>query len=591
MKDVAKHPRLARRNATYYFRAKVPLDLLQHYTPKREIVYSLGTKDSQEAVERVRVESVRLDQEFAEARQRLSAAPRATLEPWEIERLAALYYHDRLVTDEARRRAPDPSERTLYLSVQRQLGSVGVVGTYTEDQATAAHGMSHREYQKALEAIEWLLPNAKAALAKGDIGYVEEDLGYFLESCSVVIDSQSPAFKSLAFSVLKAEVRALEDIKRRNAGDVVDTPQVPAWTTTAPVADGDQGISLSTLWRAYLQERRPPAKTESDFSAYVDRFIDVNGDLPVRSITKAHVRDFKDAMLQFPKRLNGELRKLTVPDVIARVAQGPTVEKLAVRTVNDKALGAISAIFGYAVQNGYCDQNPATGIKATGSAPKGPARVPYTIDDLNLIFGSSVFTVSARPTAGGGEAAKWIPLLALFTGARLEELGQLLSSDIGRHGEIDFIFFHEDGAAKKLKNQSARRKVPLHPDLVKVGFLDYVADVRKTKSDRLFPKLGPKTGKVTAGFSKWWGRYTNDLGITDSKKVFHSFRHTVKRGLRDANVDKTLRDAIQGHATTDVAESYGLDEDGIGVSLTVLAEAISKLSYQGLDLTHSYSHS
>ena len=96
--------------------------------------------------------------------------------------------------------------------------------------------------------------------------------------------------------------------------------------------------------------------------------------------------------------------------------------------------------------------------------------------------------------------------------------------------------------------------------------------------------MASKADKVTAGFSKWWGRYTHDLGITDPKKVFHSFRHTVKRRLRDAKVDKTLRDAIQGHAIDDVAETYGLDEEGIGVSLPVLAEAISRLAYPGLDL-------
>ena len=143
---------------------------------------------------------------------------------------------------------------------------------------------------------------------------------------------------------------------------------------------------------------------------------------------------------------------------------------------------------------------------------------------------------------------------------------------------------------KNLKNQSARRKVPLHRELVRLGFLDFVASMRAAKSERLFPQLKSKTAQVTAGFSKWWGRYTHDLGITDPKKVFHSFRHTAKRELRDANVDKTLRDAIQGHATTDVAESYGLDEEGIGVSLPVLAEAICKLAYRGLDLRHLYAH-
>ena len=402
---MAKHPRLIRRNGVYYFRAKVPVDLVQHYAPKKEIVLSLRTRDPKQALELVRVESVKRDQEFAAARLRLAAVPSDTLRPAEIERLAALYYHHRLTEDEEQRRNPDLGGRILWSNVKKQLAPLGVESSFTEAQVNATFGMSEREYQKQLETVAWVLPNAKAALAKADIGYLEEEVDLFLEDCSVTLDKQSEAYRSVAFAILKAEVRALEAIHRRNAGDVVDTPLAPAWASTATIVDAAQGLSLSGLWKAYVQERKPPAKTKSDFGAYVDRFIQVNGDLPVRSITKAHVRAFKDAMLQFPKRLSGELRKLSVPDLIARVGDDPTVAKLSVRTVNDKALGAISAIFGYAVQNGHCDQNPATGIKATGAAPKGPARVPYTIDDLTLIFGSSVFTASDRPKAGGGEAA------------------------------------------------------------------------------------------------------------------------------------------------------------------------------------------
>lgn len=76
----------------------------------------------------------------------------------------------------------------------------------------------------------------------------------------------------------------------------------------------------------------------------------------------------------------------------------------------------------------------------------------------------------------------------------------------------------------------------------------------------------------------------DEIGLTDKRKVFHSFRHTVKRVLRDAKVDKTLRDTLQGHAISDVAERYGLDEEGSGISLRVLHGAILDLAYPGLDL-------
>ncbi len=45
----------------------------------------------------------------------------------------------------------------------------------------------------------------------------------------------------------------------------------------------------------------------------------------------------------------------------------------------------------------------------------------------------------------------------------------------------------------------------------------------------MFPGLRPdKKGAVTGNWSKWWGRYARQSGITDRRKVFHSFRHTFK---------------------------------------------------------------
>ena len=63
----------------------------------------------------------------------------------------------------------------------------------------------------------------------------------------------------------------------------------------------------------------------------------------------------------------------------------------------------------------------------------------------------------------------------------------------------------------------------------------------------------------------------------------------MKRQLRNAKVKKGLIDALQGHEAKDVADRYGLDEEGLNVSLPVLKEAIEQLTYPGLDLSHLYA--
>jgi hypothetical protein len=72
MDDVAKPPRLHRRGSVYYFRAKIPADLLLHFAPAKERTLSLRTSNRREAEERVRVESVKFDQEMAEAMEKLA---------------------------------------------------------------------------------------------------------------------------------------------------------------------------------------------------------------------------------------------------------------------------------------------------------------------------------------------------------------------------------------------------------------------------------------------------------------------------------------------------------------------------------------
>ncbi len=79
---------------------------------------------------------------------------------------------------------------------------------------------------------------------------------------------------------------------------------------------------------------------------------------------------------------------------------------------------------------------------------------------------------------------------------------------------------------------------------------------------------------LSAPWSKWFGRYLRkEAGITDRRKVFHSFRHTFKRMARDAGVPEEFHDAITGHAGSgSVGQSYGR-----GVSLKPLLEAMQRI--------------
>jgi integrase len=193
-----------------------------------------------------------------------------------------------------------------------------------------------------------------------------------------------------------------------------------------------------------------------------------------------------------------------------------------------------------------------------------------------------VFTKGERPEGGAGEAAYWLPLLGLFTGARLNEIGQLGTADVKKQDGVTFIHFTDQGEGQRLKTGGkSRKRVPVHETLIKLGFLRYVDSMRKAKEERLFPDLRADShGHLTGNWSKWFNRYLDKaVGITDAGKDFHSFRHTFKHHARACGIPEDQHDALTGHANVSVSRAYGGAE---GYPLGQLAKAMKKLGFAGL---------
>jgi integrase len=299
-------------------------------------------------------------------------------------------------------------------------------------------------------------------------------------------------------------------------------------------------------------------------------------------VTGADVRAFKDALLLMPVSMTKRYPGKTLPEVVAQTQHDDTIDRVAPATIG-KYLNALKSVFAWAVSNSYIPSNPAAGI--TVSRKGGKTRLSFDADDLAKLFGTPIFTANERPRGAGGEAAKWLPLLGLFTGARLEELGQSLASDIRQQDGIWYIDINELDEGKSLKTQGSRRQIPLHPNLIRCGFLRYVA---QCQGGPLFPLLKPdQYGKITGNWSKWFNRYKRDVGVVippKAMKDFHSFRHGFKGACRDARIEEEVHDALTGHSSSKVGRRY----DGArGVSLDVKAEAIARITLP-IDLSWLY---
>ncbi len=176
----------------------------------------------------------------------------------------------------------------------------------------------------------------------------------------------------------------------------------------------------------------------------------------------------------------------------------------------------------------------------------------------------------------------WLPLLGLWTGARLNELCQLNVADIDHEEGIPLIRVQESDEDQRVKFGKSRL-VPIHPELVRLGFLRFVQAQRQTGHKRLFPelKLGA-TGYYSDQASKDFNRYIDRIGVKTAKTSFHSFRHNFKDACRHAGVQPDTNDILLGHKLPSMAGRYG---DG-NVPLPVLTEAICKIRYRELRLEH-----
>ena len=278
---------------------------------------------------------------------------------------------------------------------------------------------------------------------------------------------------------------------------------------------------------------------------------------------------------------------LPLPELVKVYAERD-VRLRTVATVR-RDFGMVQALMNWCHHGGLIENNPAEGMKPLPQKVGAERRMPYSGDDLRLIFTSPLYTGAEdldRRWHPGSLVQKdecwWLPLLAVFSGCRLEELGQLRVTDVRTQDGVALLDINTLDDDKRLKSGSSRRLVPLSRVLEDLGFLRYVDGQRFAGESMVFPHLKPdKFGKRTAAWSKWWGRYARKIGIVDRRKVFHSFRHSFKDACREAGIPQDIHDALTGHAPNNVGGSYGK-----GHSLHNLALAINRIAYADVDLRH-----
>lgn len=546
---MSKQSHLLRREGHFYVNRKVPKDLVP-VLGVHLIRYALGTSEHKQAVERVRLESAKIDARFAAARRKLNGHrlthPVTNLTETEVEQMALLWFSDR-----------ERSARDAEVNTAPQVGRDDALREAAMDQVTLSD------------------PDDSYTLAAA---HAESDR--LMEKNGVALQPGSPAHRLLLDLVRRGMLETTRRGADRLSGDYAGQQHDGFFGRSPGTLGDDAGEKISEVrdrWLAENERRWSPA-TLSEFKATVRMFIEVAGDVPIRGVTRADVREFKDLLVRSPVGFSGKYKGMKLPKAVERADKDPTARRIAAATVN-KLMTGLSGMFRWAQDNGFVEGNPAERMRVALGVRPDRQRRQFDADDLGKIFGAPIFQEGRWPERRAERY--WLPLLAAFTGARLEELAQLHVDDVRQHDGVWVLSFNIEGG-KKLKALSSHREVPLHSVLVKAGFLDYVEEVRVAGHERVFPDLKKGArGAYSQKFSTWFSRFRKSLGIADGNVGFHSFRHSAAQAMREAGVELEMRNAVLGHSQGAMGARYGS-----GFKPRQTRRAVEKIRYPGLDLDH-----
>lgn len=295
-------------------------------------------------------------------------------------------------------------------------------------------------------------------------------------------------------------------------------------------------------------------------------------DIAMNQIGKKEAAGLKDALLSLPVNRSKVAATRGLPLREAIKVQG--VESIGNATVNSY-LSTYKNFWAWAEAHGYAPEVLFDGMKVSKKGGTTKDRAPFTQEALEKTYNALTDPSSKFYKK---ESYRWATLIAMYSGARQNEICQLQLKDIKQVEDIWVIEFTEEGEEnKRLKSSAARRTVPVHSHLIELGLLNYHARRQAQGHDRLFPDFtySPKAGYGDK-LSKWFNRtFTKNIGIKSDAHVFHGLRHTFATRLGQADVQTERIQFIIGHERQGVTHQVYMKE---GYTLQQTRDAVERFS-------------
>ncbi|GAA5045482.1 hypothetical protein GCM10023208_00010 [Erythrobacter westpacificensis] len=345
-------------------------------------------------------------------------------------------------------------------------------------------------------------------------------------------------------------------------------------------------LTIYDAWNRYLSDPGS-ARTRKTMLAYEtvrNLVVAVLGkDKLVTDIARQDCRRVMEVLQQLPRHYERRWPGATPFEAI-ELGQKHAVQKMAASNCNGY-LTRWAGMMNWLVKEEFATRNPVRGLRIADPIPAREKRLPFSIDQLDAIFQgepyADLLSIIAGRTRPESPAHFYVPLIALFSGQRQNEICQQTVDDIV---EIDgvhcFVVKADTALGKRVKTASSERVIPIHPALIRARLLEHWHRTKRANESRLWPELPlDRFGYASAYFSKWFARYLIKVGAKQDRTAFHSFRHNFRDAMRAGRVDRELTYTLGGWTGGGSGGASVGDFYGSGFPISALYEAITRVEY------------
>ncbi len=447
----------------------------------------------------------------------------------------------------------------------------------------------------------------------GVLEHIEKEIARIIKSKDLTIDSKSLEFKELRKQFLELRLirskwkkELLEDsgksvndfrneiYKKFNIEGEQLTPVIENYAPepTQPYlvekedkpSQIDVSPKLSEMKEEFIGERLLSGfspKSTRELESTIDDLIEIIGDIPILKVTPNNARDFKKIISSLPKYRNQSprYRGLTIKQILSLDG----VEGQEPKNIN-KLIYRVRVFFKWLKNNysEYVPQNHFDGLSIQEKKFDKPRDI-FTNKELHKIFDTTPFLNNTirNPHRRNKLASFFVPIVAIHTGMRLEEICQLRLEDVYKEGTVDIIRV-TISKETKLKTVTSQRIVPIHENLKRVGFLEYCNYMKKQKKERVFWDLTKSRDGYGRNIGRYFMEYLRKVGVYEfQSKVFHSLRHSFITNLLQNGVREEVVNGLCGHKQKTMSTTIYF-KGGFPPDL-LYEEGISKLNFEGIN--------